>query len=81
MNAFFLLNAVIGITTELVKYTYWFGKYLIYGSEKTVNEKIDKILTEYVELKTDLIELKEILKNRDTSGGSFIKKFPVKTAI
>lgn len=59
----FLLSSAIDITVFVVKQTYSWGRYLVYGHEETTEEKLEKVFQKYSEIKQELEELKN---NGDT---------------
>lgn len=51
------------MTVFVVKQTYSWGRYLVYGHEETTEEKLEKVFQKYSEIKQELEELKN---NGDT---------------
>lgn len=58
----FLLSTAFDATVFTVKYAYSWGRYFVYGHEETSEEKLDKILKEYGEIKHELELVREELK-------------------
>ena len=52
--ASFIITIVYEATLSTLKYSYYFGKYLIYGREETTDDKLERVLKEVAQLRKEL---------------------------
>jgi hypothetical protein len=61
----FLLNVAVDATVFTVKYAYSWGRYFVYGHEETTDEKLDRIIKEYTEIKEELTLIKGTVHEKE----------------
>ncbi len=63
----FILSTVIDLTGYTLKSVYSFGRYLVYGHEETSDEKLDRFILEFTEIRREISTLKEKQRIKDNS--------------